>query len=57
MSKKEGDAYSYYISQGKRMPRRGLYITIGEIGLDSETIENYEKQGYQMSGTMHKAIT
>ena len=41
----EGAAMAAYIEEGKRIPRRG------EIGLESEEIENYEKQGYIMSGS------
>uniref|UniRef100_A0A914VE72 NF-kappa-B-activating protein C-terminal domain-containing protein n=1 Tax=Plectus sambesii TaxID=2011161 RepID=A0A914VE72_9BILA len=39
-----------YIAQGKRIPRRG------EIGLSSSEISVFEKVGYVMSGTRHKAM-
>jgi len=39
-----------YIKSGKRIPRRG------EIGLDSEEIENFEKVGYVMSGSRHRRM-
>lgn len=39
-----------YIEDGKRIPRRG------EIGLTSEEIEGYEKQGYIMSGSRHRRM-
>ena len=34
-----------YIDEGKRIPRRG------EIGLTSNEIEQFEDQGYVMSGS------
>ncbi|XP_952480.1 uncharacterized protein TA12070 [Theileria annulata] len=46
----EGDAIAQYIQKGKRIPRRG------EVGLTTEQIENFEKIGYVMSGSRHKAI-
>jgi len=39
-----------YAAQGKRIPRRG------EIGLSSGEISVFEKAGYVMSGTRHKAM-
>lgn len=48
--KGEGEAMAAYIAEGKRIPRRG------EIGLDSEGILFYERQGYVMSGTRHKRM-
>ena len=46
----EGAAMAAYIEEGKRIPRRG------EIGLESEEIEGYEKQGYIMSGSRYVQI-
>ncbi|EAN32521.2 Ras-induced vulval development antagonist family protein [Theileria parva strain Muguga] len=46
----EGDAIAQYIQKGKRIPRRG------EVGLTTEQIENFEKIGYVMSGSRHRAI-
>ena len=43
----EGSAMASYVQQGKRIPRRG------EVGLDSEQIERFEKVGYVMSGSRH----
>lgn len=43
----EGSAMASYVQQGKRIPRRG------EVGLDSEQIERFEKAGYVMSGSRH----
>lgn len=43
----EGSAMASYVQQGKRIPRRG------EVGLDSEQIEKFEKVGYVMSGSRH----
>ncbi|WPT13967.1 NKAP-like protein [Picochlorum sp. SENEW3] len=40
----EGSAMAAYVQQGKRIPRRG------EVGLDAERIEQFEKIGYVMSG-------
>ncbi|CEF63223.1 UPF0396 protein CG6066 [Strongyloides ratti] len=45
ISRNEGAAFAAYISQGKRIPRRG------EIGLTSNQISNFEKAGYVMSGS------
>uniref|UniRef100_A0A0N5CD04 Nkap_C domain-containing protein n=1 Tax=Strongyloides papillosus TaxID=174720 RepID=A0A0N5CD04_STREA len=45
ISRNEGAAFAAYISQGKRIPRRG------EIGLTSNQILEYEKAGYVMSGS------
>lgn len=39
-----------YIARGERIPRRG------EIGLSSNEITDYERAGYVMSGTRHKAM-
>lgn len=41
----EGSAMAAYIQDGKRIPRRG------EIGLESDQIEHYEKAGFVMSGS------
>ncbi|BAM39950.1 predicted protein [Theileria orientalis strain Shintoku] len=46
----EGDAIAQFVQQGKRIPRRG------EVGLTSDEIENFEKIGYVMSGSRHRAI-
>eukprot|EP00038_Savillea_parva_P008916 m.180044 g.180044 ORF g.180044 m.180044 type:complete len:298 (+) comp14914_c0_seq1:106-999(+) len=46
----EGDAMANYVAEGKRIPRRG------EIGLTSEEIDNFEKQGYVMSGSRHRRM-
>lgn len=46
----EGAAMAAYIADGKRIPRRG------EIGLTSNEIENYEGQGYVMSGSRHRRM-
>jgi len=50
MLKGEAAAYAAYVAQGKRIPRRG------EIGLSSGEISEFEKVGYVMSGTRHKAM-
>uniref|UniRef100_A0AC34QNS8 NF-kappa-B-activating protein C-terminal domain-containing protein n=1 Tax=Panagrolaimus sp. JU765 TaxID=591449 RepID=A0AC34QNS8_9BILA len=50
MLRGEAAAMAAYIAQGKRIPRRG------EIGLSSEEISEFEKIGYVMSGTRHKAM-
>lgn len=50
MLKGEAEAMAAYIAAGKRIPRRG------EIGLSSEEISVYEKAGYVMSGSRHKAM-
>uniref|UniRef100_A0A1I7TK39 Nkap_C domain-containing protein n=1 Tax=Caenorhabditis tropicalis TaxID=1561998 RepID=A0A1I7TK39_9PELO len=39
-----------YAARGERIPRRG------EIGLSSGEIAEYEKVGYVMSGSRHKAM-
>jgi hypothetical protein len=39
-----------YVAEGKRIPRRG------EIGLESEVIESYERAGFVMSGSRHKRM-
>ena len=41
----EGDAMAAFVAEGKRIPRRG------EIGLTSEEIADFEKEGYVMSGS------
>lgn len=46
----EGAAMAAYVADGKRIPRRG------EIGLTSEEIEYFEKQGYVMSGSRHRRM-
>lgn len=46
----EGSAMAEYIQSGKRIPRRG------EIGLDSEQIQRFERAGYVMSGSRHQVI-
>ena len=43
----EGDAMAAYVQQGMRIPRRG------EVGLDSEQIDTFERAGYVMSGNRH----
>lgn len=46
----EGEAMAAYVTEGKRIPRRG------EIGLESEQIENYEAAGFVMSGSRHRRM-
>lgn len=46
----EGAAMAAYVTSGKRIPRRG------EIGLTSDEIEKFEKQGYVMSGSRHRRM-
>lgn len=46
----EGDAMANYVAEGKRIPRRG------EIGLTSDQIEDFEKQGFVMSGSRHRRM-
>ena len=46
----EGQAMGHYVSEGKRIPRRG------EIGLRSEEISAFEKEGYVMSGSRHRRM-
>ncbi|CAI5438812.1 unnamed protein product [Caenorhabditis angaria] len=48
--KGEGAGMAAYVARGERIPRRG------EIGLSSGEIEQYEKWGYVMSGSRHKAM-
>jgi uncharacterized protein YaiL (DUF2058 family) len=43
----EGVALAAYVQSGKRIPRRG------EIGLQPDEIESFEKAGYVMSGSRH----
>ena len=43
----EGSAMAAFVQAGKRIPRRG------EVGLDSEEIETFERAGYVMSGNRH----
>jgi hypothetical protein len=46
----EGSAMANFVQEGKRIPRRG------EIGLSSDQIEGFEKQGYVMSGSRHQRM-
>lgn len=46
----EGAAMAAFIADGKRIPRRG------EIGLTSDQIEDYEKDGWVMSGSRHRRM-
>ena len=46
----EKEAFSKYVQDGKRIPRRG------EVGLTSDEIEKYESLGYVMSGSRHKKM-
>lgn len=46
----EGAAMAAFVADGRRIPRRG------EIGLTSEEIEGYERQGYVMSGSRHRRM-
>lgn len=46
----EGAAMAAYVSEGKRIPRRG------EIGLTSDEIANFEDVGYVMSGSRHRRM-
>ncbi|KAI9296744.1 DUF926-domain-containing protein [Neoconidiobolus thromboides FSU 785] len=46
----EGEAMAAYVQSGKRIPRRG------EIGLNSNQIEEFEKQGFVMSGSRHQRM-
>ncbi|EYC09126.1 hypothetical protein Y032_0062g3376 [Ancylostoma ceylanicum] len=50
MLKGEAAAMAAYAARGERIPRRG------EIGLSSAEISEFEKVGYVMSGTRHKAM-
>ena len=46
----EGSAMAAFVQSGKRIPRRG------EVGLDSEQIEKFEKAGFVMSGSRHSRM-
>ena len=46
----EGTAMAQYAAEGKRIPRRG------EVGLKAEEIEEFESQGFVMSGSRHKRM-
>lgn len=46
----EGSAMAAFVQDGVRIPRRG------EIGLDGKQIEDYETQGYVMSGSRHRRM-
>lgn len=46
----EGEAMARFVAEGKRIPRRG------EIGLQSEEIEEFERLGYVMSGSRHRRM-
>ncbi|XP_078487343.1 uncharacterized protein LOC100183678 [Ciona intestinalis] len=46
----EGAAMAAFVSEGKRIPRRG------EIGLTSNEIVSFEDQGYVMSGSRHRRM-
>lgn len=46
----EGSAMAGYITEGKRIPRRG------EIGLTSDEIKRFEEQGFVMSGSRHRLM-
>ena len=46
----EGEAMAAYVTEGKRIPRRG------EIGLESNEIEKFETAGYVMSGSRHRRM-
>lgn len=46
----EGAAMAAYVSEGKRIPRRG------EVGLKSEQIQSFEEMGYVMSGSRHNRM-
>lgn len=43
----EGDAMAAFVQSGQRIPRRG------EVGLDAEQIDAFERAGYVMSGNRH----
>ncbi len=43
----EGDAIARFVQDNKRIPRRG------EIGLTSDEIDTFEKQGFVMSGNRY----
>ena len=40
-----------YVKEGKRIPRRG------EVGLTTDQIDDFENQGFVMSGNRHKRMT
>lgn len=46
----EGAAMAAFVAEGKRIPRRG------EIGLTSDEIEKFERQGFVMSGSRHRRM-
>ena len=46
----EGSAIAQFVKEGKRIPRRG------EVGLKSDEIEAFEKEGFVMSGSRHKRM-
>jgi hypothetical protein len=46
----EGEAMARFVAEGKRIPRRG------EIGLESDEIQQYEDLGYVMSGSRHRRM-
>ncbi|XP_055586646.1 NKAP family protein CG6066-like [Uranotaenia lowii] len=46
----EGAAMAAYVTEGKRIPRRG------EIGLTSDEIARFEDVGYVMSGSRHRRM-
>ena len=48
--KGEGEAMASYVSEGKRIPRRG------EVGLTSEQIQGFESQGFVMSASRHSRM-
>jgi hypothetical protein len=50
LNQMEKEAFSKYVQDGKRIPRRG------EVGLTSDEIERYESLGYVMSGSRHKKM-
>lgn len=43
----EGSAMAAFVQEGQRIPRRG------EVGLEAEQIDRFEKAGYVMSGSRH----
>jgi hypothetical protein len=47
----EGEAMAAYVKEGKRIPRRG------EVGLTTDQIDDFENQGFVMSGNRHKRMT
>jgi len=46
----EGTAMAAYVKSGQRIPRRG------EVGLESNEIEAFERAGYVMSGSRHSRM-